>query len=330
MERPLSHRRTANVTLLGPQANGGLHAGSALKELGITGPVALITAGWQERETEDAVLSAALGVETVNLRLHGRSEELFAADPDFAAAYKARQTRLRHIQSFYRIRLESADDAARAIAVRHVSDQLIAEEWEVSINHFRHIDADHIARCREVHLGFRQEWKAEVRPVRDRQIKEVRGLLGDVGALVIAGGHVGSLLNRLRLFDVIEMSEHLPIVAWSAGAMVLTDRIVCFHDFPPYGTDIAQIFDVGYGLAPGIVVLPDPQRRVRLDDTTGISRFASRMSPAMCVAMDYGSELRFAAPSGTDALLPQARPLAMSGHAYHLTSTGHVDKEWRR
>lgn len=329
MDLPLSHRRSAGVTLLGPQVDSGSHAGTVLKELGITGTVALITAGWQERETEDAELSAALGAETVNLRLHGRSEELFAADPDFGTAYKARQARLRHIQAFYRIRLESADDAAHAIAVRHVSDELIAEEWEVSINHFRHIDADHITRCREIHQGFRHAWKAEPRPARDRHLKELRALLGDASALVIAGGHIGSLLNRLRLFDVIEMADHLPIIAWSAGAMALTDKILCFHDFPPYGKDIAQIFDVGYGLAPGIVVLPDPRRRVRLDDEAGIARFASRMAPAMCLAMDHGAELRFAAPSGADALL-QGRPVAMSGHAYHLTASGRVDKDWRR
>ena len=38
--------------------------------------------------------------------------------------------------------------------------------------------------------------------------------------------------------------------------MVLTDRIMLFHDYPPYGSDIAQVLDAGFGLVPGYVVLP--------------------------------------------------------------------------
>ena len=67
---------------------------------------------------------------------------------------------------------------------------------------------------------------------------------------MIAGGHVASLLNRLALFDVLELAAGKPVIAWSAGAMVLTDRIVLFHDYPPYGSDIAQVLDAGFGLAP--------------------------------------------------------------------------------
>ena len=62
---------------------------------------------------------------------------------------------------------------------------------------------------------------------------------------MIAGGHVASLLNRLKLFDVLGLAAGKPIFAWSAGAMVLTDRIVLFHDYPPYGSDIAQVLDAG-------------------------------------------------------------------------------------
>ncbi len=325
------HRRSAGIVLLGPQADEGSHAGRVLSDLGIRGPVALVTAGWQERESEDSGLVKALGVEVFNLRLHARSEELFAADPDFANAYKARQARLRHMQSFYRVRLEAADDAAHAIAVRHVDPALIEAEWDVSINLFRHIDGEHIERCRAVHQAFRAEWKAEPRPARERHLSELRAALETAQALVIAGGHVSSLLNRMRLFDVLQMSRHLPIVAWSAGAMILSERVVVFHDYPPYGKDIAQMLDVGYGLARGVVVLPDPRRRVRLDERAGIARFAKRMAPALCMAMDHGAELHFPGPIA-DRQTPFAEHdvPAMRGHAFHLTPSGEVDREWRR
>lgn len=323
-----SQRRSAGVFLLGPQADDGTHAGAVLRELGVTGPVALVTAGWQEREPEDAALTAALAVPTVNLRLHARSDELFPADKEFATAYKARQARLRHIQSFYRIRLESADDAARAIAVRHVDEDLIAEEWAASIALFRHIDGEHLERCRAIHRAFQAEWKSEPRPIRDRHVAEVREALAGCEALVIAGGHVSSLLNRMRLFDVIQSSRHLPIVAWGAGAMILTERVVLFHDHPPYGTDIAQVLDIGYGLARGVVILPDPKRRVRVEDEAGIARFARRMSPSRCMALDHGSELRFQGVGESAFLAHDAEPF--TGRAWHLETSGHVNREWSR
>jgi hypothetical protein len=106
------------------------------------------------------------------------------------------------------------------------------------------------------------------------------------------------------------------VIAWSAGAMVLTDRIVLFHDYPPYGSDIAQVLDAGFGLAPGIVVLPDPRRRVRLDDRHGIARFARRMMPATCVGMDHGARVVFEDGKLTGASAARFAP------------TGEVDYAW--
>ena len=68
-----------------------------LRELGVTGPVALITAGWQEREGEPGA-AADPGVPVVELGLHARGEQVFADDPELAEAYKARQLKLKLMQ----------------------------------------------------------------------------------------------------------------------------------------------------------------------------------------------------------------------------------------
>jgi len=315
----VSTSRPRTVALLGPQDPEGAHAGRMLGELGVTGRVAVVTAGWQERESEDAALVAALGVPAVNLRLHARAEEVFARDEELAAAYQARQERLRHLQGFYRVRLEKTDDAARTISVRHVEPELLEQEWEVSVEQFRQLDLDHVERCRLVHASFEERWRVGQRPEVARHRREIAAAIQDSHALVIAGGHVASLLNRLTLFDVVEESAPRPIVAWSAGAMVLTERIVLFHDYPPYGTDIAQVLEGGFGLAPGIVVLPDPRRRIRLDDGVGISRFAQRMLPATCVAMDRGTQVVFqggrVARASAARLTPYGDVHAWSGDA---------------
>jgi hypothetical protein len=252
-----------------------------------------VTAGWQENESEDHDLIDRLGVRAINLRLHARSEEVYAVDPEFSDAAKARQKRLQLMQEFYRVRLDYADDAARSIDVRHVDRALLDEQRRISIGELRHLDEDHLARVREVQEEFEARWRPGERDAIARHRDEVATLVRGCGALVIAGGHVASLLTRLRLFDLGRAVGQLPIVAWSAGAMVMTDRVVVFHDFPPYGKDIAQVLETGLGACHDVVVLPDASRRIRLDDRTAIARFASRMSPSTCVALDPGSSLVF-------------------------------------
>jgi len=306
-------RRT--VVLLGPQGTTP-DVGPVLAEHGVRGKVAIVRAGYQERESDDAEAIAQLGVPAVNLRLHARSVEVFRDDPAFTTAYQARQHRLRHMQSFYRVRLDKIEDAARTVSVRYVDPELLDQEEKVSVDQFRHIDADHIERCDALRAAFDRKWHLAERPSIARHRDELRAELATVDALVISGGHVASLLNRLALFDVLGLAPDKPVFAWSAGAMVLTERIVLFHDYPPYGSDIAQVLDAGFGLARGVVVLPDPARRVNLDARAGIQRFARRMAPSTIVAMHHGDRLVF--EHGT---LEHAS-------ASRLTTTGDVERGW--
>ncbi len=310
--------KSRRVVLLGPQ-RPDFDIGRVLAELGVRGGVAVVTAGWQERESDDAALIAALGaagLTAVNLKLHARSEEVFREDRELTTAWRARQERLRHLQSFYRVRLDKIEDAARTIAVRLADPELLAAEWRVSTAQFRQLDQDHVVRCREIHATFDERWQVGDRPAVKRQLTEIATLLESAAAVVIAGGHVASLLNRMKLFDLAALLDGKHVCGWSAGAMVLADRIVLFHDFPPYGTDIAQVLDGGLGLAPGLVVLPDPARRVRTDAEDGIARFAHRMAPALCVAMDPGAKVVF-----EDGRLAQAT-------AARLTTEGAYEREW--
>jgi hypothetical protein len=305
------------VVLLGPQ-RADVDVGLVLRDLGVR-RIALVTAGWQEREKDDAPLLgelAALGIEAVNLKLHARSHEVFDRDLELKAAYQARQELLRHLQGFYRIRLEKTDDAARAIAVRLVEPDLLQQELKVSVDQFRQLDQDHMERCRAIHADFEARWRVGEREVVARHREELRALIEPTDALVIAGGHVASLLNRMKLFDVVHLAAGKPIVAWSAGAMVLTDRIILFHDFPPYGSDIAQVLDAGFGAAPGLVVLPDPRRRIQMDNRAGIGRFAQRMAPATCLAMAHGARV----------VLEGGRVVRAS--AERLTPAGDVERGW--
>lgn len=303
------------IALLGPQGSTP-DAGAVIADLGIKGSVALVRAGYQERESEDAELIAALGVPAVNLTLHARGNDVFATAGEFAAAYTARQQRLRYMQGFYRTRLDGIEDAARTISLRYVDPDLLEQEERVSVDQFRNMDSQHVERCQAVKAAFDKAWPADNVEVLAKHRREVRELMATTDALVIAGGHVATLLNRLQLFGVLDNVGDKPIIAWSAGAMVLTDRIVLFHDYPPYGSDIAQVMDTGFGLVPGYVVLPDPRRRINLDAKAGIQRFARRMAPATCIAMDHGDRMIFEAGE------------LQSANATRLTTTGAAERDW--
>lgn len=302
-------------------ALGSQHAtpdvGAVVRERGLRGPVALVRAGYQERESDDAAVVEALGVPTVNLTLHARAAEVFAEDAPFAAAYRERQSLLRHMQSCYRVRLEKTEDAARTIALRYFEPELLEGEDEVSVEQLRHLDANHVARCEQVRTAFTTLWQPAERPAVARHRAAISELLAPCEAVIIAGGHVASLHNRLELFDLLGLAGDRPIIAWGAGAMVLTDRIVLYHDYPPYGSDIAQVLDSGFGLAPGVVVMPDPSRRLNPATGPAIARFARRMAPAVCLGMDAGARLSFA-----DGRL-------IGGRAQQLRQDGVIEAEWR-
>ena len=256
-----------------------------LERLGVRGPVALVTAGWQERE-DDPV---DLGVPAAPLDLHARTEDVFAHDAELAAQYKLRQLRLKSMQDFYRVRLDHAAQAARTIALRINNAELFAEEHAASLALIRHIDQDHLERCKQVHATF--DANSVEREALARHVRELRDVIAPTAALAIAGGHVAVLLNRLRLFDVVALAGKRPIIAWSAGAMALTERVVLFHDDPPHGQAISEVLDAGLGLAPDLVVLPEPRLRLRLDDRERVGELAQRYAPAPCVALDPGAQL---------------------------------------
>lgn len=301
--------------VLGPQ-HAQPSIANVLRSLGVAGPVALITSGLQERESEASAIPE-LGVPAVNLGLHARGEQVLAKDPELAVAYKARQTRLRLMQDFYRTRLDHANSAARAISVRHVDESLLSEEREVSMAMIRRLDHDHLQRCRHINHEFAARWQMSSRPHIARHRGELAAILERCAAVVIAGGHVAVLLNRLRLFDVESLLGDLPVIGWSAGGMVLTERVVLFHDQPPYGQPLAEVLDEGLGLAPATVVLPNPRLRLRLDDQSRVAHYAQRFAPSTCVALDHGARLDFkdgCVTSGSEAQL--------------LHTDGSIDRSW--
>jgi hypothetical protein len=279
-----------HVVLLGAQRFDSTLA-SVVRGLECDGPFAVITAGWREREDEDEELRAHLGCPTINLRLYHRAADVFARDRELAQAHRARQLRLRHKQDFYRIRLEHELDANHVIRQRQAPADVLAEEEEASVGAIRLLDKYHLGQCRRVHARFEDELDPLQRPVVAEHREWIADQLGRCKAVAIAGGHVASLLNRLRLFGIRELLADHDVFAWSGGGMVVTERVVLFHDSPPQGQGASQLLDQGLGLVGEVVMLPHPETRLRLDDPERVGVLARRFDPAACLAFPMGAHV---------------------------------------
>ena len=278
------------LALLGPQRFRPTLR-DAVTALGVAGPVAVVTAGWQEREGEHTELGQHLGQEVVDLRLYHRAEDVNRRDPELAGALRARQELLRELQELYRLRLGPTLEAARALLSRAGDGRWLEAARREAIRAVQVLDRAHLRDLHELHAEFAAEWRPERRPVVVEHRAELARLVERTGALCIAGGHVAVLLGRLRLFDIVSLVGDRPVFAWSAGAMAACERVVVYHDNPPQGAGHAEVLDAGLGLCRRLVALPHARRRLKLDDPARVALFARRFAPSNCVAFDDGARL---------------------------------------
>jgi hypothetical protein len=278
--------------LMGPQQLDAT-VQRVVKSLALDARVALVTAGWQEREDQDGELHDLMGKKTLNLNLYQRAEKVFATDKEYAKLHRARQDKMRQRQEYYRLRINRFGDAALDIARLSAGSEYEADEARLSIESMRSCDLAHFNHCREARLEFEHHAKPFERPSIARHRDEITDILRSTKVLAIAGGHVAILLNRLRMFGIAELIADQILVAWSGGAMVTGDRVVLFHESPPQGAGVSEVMDEGLGLHHGILPLPNPRMRLRLDDPLRVGWLARRNDPTRCIAFDHGEYVMF-------------------------------------
>ncbi len=278
----------SDITLLGPQFRAPVLA-EVMSRTGVAGPFAVITAGWQEREGELDELRRHLARPMQELGLYARAERVFGRDPEFAAAYRKRQSRLQELQELYRVRLDHAKAAVREIEAHSGDPVLIRQARRAAIAALRQLDRQHYAALTRVRRLFEQKWRPSRRPAVAGEIAQLREVLDHAGTVLIAGGHVAVLTNRLELFAMQRLLRGKRLMAWSAGAMAMTERIVLFHDQPPQGAGNAEVFESGLGLVKELIALPHAGARLALADTRRVALFAQRFAPALCLTLEQGS-----------------------------------------
>lgn len=304
--------------LLGPQ-RASPNVGEIARVLGIQGPVAAVTAGWQEHELDHRDLRQELGgLEVVNLGLWGRREALRAADGVFAAAADAGHEEIDEVRRLYRRRLDHLIDALHEVLRETGDPHLLIPERRSALAAVQELDRHFASRLAELRRTNGRP-RSEVR----RQRREIAELAAPCDAIVIAGGHVVELLDCLRLFSIADLLDGRSVIAWSAGAMALTPTVVGFHDSPPQGAGNPEVLDKGLSRCPEVVALPHARRRLDLADAYRVALMARRFAPAHCVALDEGEWLgwdgaQWRSPGGV-------RRLSEDGSVVTLTALAEAD-----
>jgi len=275
------------------------------------GRIVAITAGWQEREGELAALEQHLGSHVIDLRLYARAEQVFADDPVFQEAYRARQGRLRASQELYRLRLDHAVAAARDLMDLTGDDAQLIRVRERAVAAIRQLDEEHRSELASVHAEFEAEWRPSTRPAVAHHVSGIAELVAATELVLIAGGHVAVLLNRLRLFDLGRLLRDRPVAAWSAGAMSITSSVMLFHDRALHRPGSAELFEAGLGLLGDAILFPYASTRLALDDRSRIRLLAGRCDPCGCYTLDEGEWLAWR--SGSQAPFGRARRLHPTG-----------------
>ena len=297
--------------LLGPQ-RPVVNLDSALARSGIgDGPIGVISAAWQEAEGDIDGMQRLVKNPLSDLRLYQKTEALFAADPRLHEAYRQRQERLKEQQRFYSLRLRQLKIAARVILRAEGEPSVVAAERRHAISQLRALDQHHLRQVDKIHARFDKDFNVDCHDLLADQTAALVEALSQFETLLITGGNVVVLMNRLRLFGLGPQLKRKNIVAWSAGAMVLADRIVLFHERMPQGRRDAEIMCRGMAIVPDTVLLPNASGRLKLGDSLRIGLFDRRFSPANCVTLENGSYLLFEGETLRDS--EAARRMTRSG-----------------
>ncbi len=275
-----------NVTLLGPQRKVTA-ARAAVAELMPEGPIATVNAGWQERETDSAELSDVLGGRMVNLELYRRWQDVVSNDHEYAVAERRLTELLAEIQAVYAIRLHYAMSALEAITRRKEIPDVQAAAIADAVLSVQELDRWHLSVVAETRDDFYARVQLGERDNVRLHRAEIEDLVAGCSGMVFAGGHVGVLLHLLHLFEVARLIR-IPLIAWSAGAMALSERVVLFHDYAPQGEPEPEVYAEGLGVYSSVLPFPHARRRLRLDDAPHLGRMARRFDPHKCLLLADG------------------------------------------
>jgi hypothetical protein len=278
------------LVLLGQQLESP-RVQDVLAEWQIRGPVGLVSAGWEEDEEDDQWVRDALDVPVVNSHLYGLADRLFQDDPEVLRLLRERQDRLRDLREINAWQTENLFALARELWQRIEENAAAVGPFHQTMAHLREVDRTYLRSVSTVIKEYDQRIAPQVRPSLQAYRSAVLQRLDGCQALLIAGGHVGVLLNRLNLCRLLRHVS-LPIIAWSGGAMALGERVFFYDHFIPHAKKEVELSRQGLRMYVGLQVFPRAEERLNLQDHNELALLARRIE-APCLLLESNSEIRW-------------------------------------
>ena len=204
------------------------------------------------------------------------------------------------------MRLAHDLEAARELMRHRGHGRLVSEQRRAAIRAVRTLDRWHLRRIRRNPRGVR------VPLANPRDGPPSRAIAKRFGRCSRDRGRCASRVDTWRFSwpgcgcsTSRAMVGDRPVIAWSAGAMAMSDRIVLFHDHPPQGAGDPEVLDAGLALCRQVVALPHARRRLQLDDPIRVSLFARPVRPSHL----RGARRRATPRVGREDLVRRARNL---------------------
>lgn len=164
------------------------------------------------------------------------------------------------------------------------ADDLRAKALEELWDHF------HLAAG----LAFDSLWQ--------EQRRALAGRLLHASLVALTGGDPFTLLTALRFYQletvfVEAVRRGVHVFGSSAGAMVLGQRVIIFHDRRSPRQEFL-LLDRGLGLTRGLQIFPHVHDRLHTEDPFNLAYLAARFRHRLCVGLNAGSTLALEADQG--------------------------------
>lgn len=179
--------------------------------------------------------------------------------------------------------------------VHHLIEHALAQQVQRNIDALVHADDLRAQGLRELWEHFRLAAGLEFDALWQEQRLVLKQRILRSSLVALAGGDPSVLLTALRFFDldgvfVEAIRRGVHIFGSSAGAMVMGQRVIIFHDRRLPRQEFL-LLDNGLGLARGVQIFPHVHDRLHTEDPFNLAYLSARFRHRLCVGLNAGSTL---------------------------------------
>ena len=261
--------------------------------------IAVVSAGWRHEESELKPMARDLRRPLSLLPLYLWFDELGQKEPDLSKEHSERQRRIKAYKKLYRKKLHMHLDYLDFIEKKwRKQPELYEDDYQEALNDLRSIDTGALKRLERIRAQFPNLLEPWKHPSAQPFHEEIRSTLEHCDGLIIAGGHVAILRNRMFFFGFAELlrdflKQGKQIICWSAGAMAMCEQIILYYDDPPEGMGVAEILDTGMGILPNVTFFPHAAQRLRLEVPARVRALTQRFHNQKCITLEVGAHLLY-------------------------------------